>query len=102
MDATAIFCQSRIQGCLPLWLSANLPMSSIAAMRHAPRMSVAWLLLGCILASGCAWPDWRGPGFKDEPKIGRRNDSLFPANKGNSAFGFSTKAQQIERNLGVE
>jgi hypothetical protein len=44
----------------------------------------------------------RGSGFKDEPKIGRHADPLFPAVKGTGLVGYSTKAQQIERNLGVD
>lgn len=77
-------------------------MRCTAAVRRTLSLSLVWLWLGCGLFGGCAWPDWRGPGFKDEPTIGRRNPSLNPSSKGNSAFGFSTKAQQIERNLGVE
>ena len=56
----------------------------------------------CAL-SGCANSSWRGPGFKDEPKIGRKPvDSTLAPNQGASLYGFSTKARQIEQNLGVE
>jgi hypothetical protein len=73
-------------------------MSCTVFLRRSWRPCVVWLSLGCGLWGGCAWPNLRGPAFKDEPKIGRHAD----AKKSDSMFGFSTKAQQIERNLGVE
>ena len=52
---------------------------------------------------GCANSSWRGPGFTDEPKIGRKPvDSKLAPNQGASLYGFSSKARQIEQNLGVE
>ena len=61
------------------------------------------LVLGlCAVVAGCASWNPRGPGFKDEPKIGRPANPLFPANKATGLWGYSTKARQIERNLGVE
>jgi hypothetical protein len=62
----------------------------------------AAIVLPLAAVAGCASWDWRGPGFKDQPNIGRSADPLFPATKGNGFFGQSTKARQIERNLGVE
>lgn len=61
--------------------------------------------LFCALP-GCAqvpYVPWRGPAFHDEPKIGRKPvESPLAPNQGASLYGFSTKARQIERNLGVE
>jgi hypothetical protein len=54
--------------------------------------------------SGCAVSDYlRGPSFHDEPKIGRKSvDSSLTPNRGASVYGYSSKARQIEQNLGVE
>ncbi len=59
---------------------------------------------GALLAlSGCAHAPWRGPSFHDEPKIGRKPvETPLAPNQGASLYGFSTKARQIEQNLGVD
>jgi hypothetical protein len=75
----------------------SLHKSSAFGWRRA-----ACLLAALVWVSGCASWDWRGSGFKDEPKIGRSADPLFPAGKAGGLFGQSTKARQIERNLGVD
>jgi hypothetical protein len=64
----------------------------------------ALALAGTLLAlSGCANWSWRGPGFNDEPKIGRKPvETPLAPNQGASLYGYSTKARQIEQNLGVE
>jgi hypothetical protein len=57
-------------------------------------------VMACALAAGCSSWDWRGPGFRDEPFLGRKPD---PAQgKATGMAGLSTKSRQIERSLGVE
>jgi hypothetical protein len=66
------------------------------------RRGLICLVLAAGAVGGCAWPNLRGPSFKDEPKIGRSSSPRTASAGGGNMFGFSTKAQQIERNLGVE
>jgi hypothetical protein len=60
------------------------------------------LVLGSSAGCCCTWPNLRGPSFQDEPKIGRSSSPKTASAASGNMFGFSTKAQQIERNLGVE
>lgn len=72
---------------------------------RAPRSGCyALALAGVLLAlPGCANSTWRGSSFQDEPKIGRKPvETPLAPNQGASLYGFSTKARQIEQNLGVE
>jgi hypothetical protein len=87
----------------------NVPTLPVAmkrdySLRTAIRLSQALLLAGVLFGlSGCMLPSLRGPAFNDEPKIGRKPvDSTVSPNQGASLYGFSTKARQIEGNLGVE
>lgn len=68
------------------------------------RLGLFVALAGVLVAlSGCTLPSLRGPAFSDEPKIGRKSsDAALAPNQGASVYGFSTKARQIEQNLGVE
>lgn len=68
------------------------------------RLSLLMALAGVLVAlSGCALPSLRGSAFADEPKIGRKSsDAAMAPNQGASVYGFSTKARQIEQNLGVQ
>ena len=73
--------------------------------KRAARSGCYALALAGVLCAlpGCAHSPWRGPAFRDEPKIGRKPlESPLAPNQGASLYGFSTKARQIEQNLGVE
>jgi hypothetical protein len=75
-------------------------------MKLAPgsRACYALALAGTLLAlPGCANWSWRGPSFTDEPKIGRKTvETPLAPNQGATLYGYSSKARQIEQNLGVE
>lgn len=53
--------------------------------------------IGLLLAPGCAGFDFKGPGFDHE-----WGKNLRPANPGENAAGVSTKAREIEQNLGFQ
>ena len=77
-----------------------------ARPRRIARLAQALASVGVLSALiGCSGWDHavRGSPFKDEPKIGRTtpNTSITP-NRPASLYGFSSKARQIEQNLGVE
>jgi hypothetical protein len=57
------------------------------------------IMAACLTASGCALNDMRGPGYVGEDWArGLRP----PDQTRGEPFGFSTKAREIESNLGVE
>lgn len=72
--------------------------------RGARYGAFATAVAGVLFAlTGCAGWDIRGTPFKDEPKIGRKPaEGALTPNRGASLYGFSNKARQIEKNLGVE
>lgn len=72
-------------------------MTIFAAWKHA-----GWLLLAlasCLSSAGCAMDELRGPAFP-ENEFGGNVRRADPEAKG--AYGFSTKARQIESSLGVK
>ena len=71
-----------------------LAKPSIARRR---RFSV--VILGLLALPGCAAWDPRGTGFGDE--LAQWGQNLRPKGDAASPYGFSTKARQIERSLGV-
>jgi hypothetical protein len=73
-------------------------ISPLSRMSRCWRLAAAaWLLL---FGPGCAvWDDLRGPGFSKDFRGWA--DSLRPKEAQSQTWGFSTKAQQIERDLGV-
>lgn len=74
-------------------------------MRHrfAP-IIVRWCRIGIVIvalsSAGCAHVNWRGDGFSDSlAEIGRQ---LRPMTDNGDQFGVSTKAREIERDLGYK
>jgi hypothetical protein len=63
-----------------------------------------WLPLAMLCAlvtlGGCSLCDWRGTGFSEKPDSGFA-PSRFRAPGSGEYFGSSTKAREIERNLGI-
>lgn len=64
-----------------------------------PRWTVA-VVLAISATPGCQQWDPRGPGFDDSFR--ELGGYERPRDKSTQAFGFSTKAREIERDLGVE
>lgn len=58
------------------------------------------LAAGLALCSGCANLDLAGPGFDDETAGWAKN--LRPPVQGDAPFSATTKARQIEQNLGYQ
>ena len=79
--------------------SEDPPMHS-----HKPNRSGAgWSLLAAIatvalMSLGCTRHDLRGPGFRDQ--FGDWGANLRPRANTTDRFGYSTRAQEIERNVG--
>lgn len=92
------------RSCFRIIPALRLVMNVDPSPRTARRLRQALALSGVLLAlPGCTFPSLRGSAFNDEPKIGRKTvDPTMSPNQGASVYGFSTKARQIEQNLGVE
>ena len=74
------------------------------AMRRGPlwprqALSAMCLAAAALLASGCTTPNWRGDGYGDETS--RWGERLRSPTKNVEGYGYSTRAQEIEHNLGV-
>jgi hypothetical protein len=71
---------------------------------HKPnRRGAGWSLLAAIatvalVSLGCTRHDLRGPGFRDQ--FGDWGANLRPKANSTDRFGYSTRAQEIERNVG--
>ncbi len=68
------------------------------------RLARAWCWIACclLLFAGCSLQRLRGDGFKDD-ELGETGRELRgPVPQRGGAWGFSSKARDIERDLGVD
>lgn len=65
------------------------------------RFVVVLCLAVCGLLVGCSGLDLRGEPFPDDP-LARAGRQWRPPQRDGELFGFSNKARQIERNLGID
>ncbi len=65
------------------------------------RVVAAVVVMACVCVGGCAAPNFRGDGFRNEDEafqwLGRQRTRDYDS----EAFGFSNKARDIESDFGI-